>query len=388
MVSTFSFPLHSLSTESRLGWNAGAADGNGSPFLKRFIADNENPLIRHWCSDPFPFEQPIWPIVLYGPSGVGKTSLAETLAFQLVRQGYRASKLAASDFRRLFLHDLSLKAMASFRERFRQLDVIVLDDLKGLGGDFACQRELLQLWDRCAFDDSLHPIRWIVTSLSPPWSCESLCPELKSRLSQGLSIPVKAPGNAARREIISQLCEKVDIRLEPPALDWLVQQLPTIPALIQRDIARIAIRLTHETSERISLALLRQCQEKEAETTDSPRDIQQIIQLAARQFGLSAAMLKKPSRRQVVVKARSLAVYLLRTRYPLLSFSKIGSYFGGRDPSTIRHAYRSIKSELLTDHQLVQQIDKINRQLELRSNQKLGLNPTQPARDNLSVYCA
>ena len=424
VASTFSFPLHDLGTPSlgalalsapsQLGapsqneWSEGTSlPASGAPTngeegshsasrLNHFIADCENPLIRHWYHDTFlqsPLsEQVIWPLCLYGPSGIGKTSLAETLAFRFVQQGWRAAKWTATDFRRLFLHAISIKTLPSFRERFRQFDIVILDDLKGFGRDFACQREWLQLWDHLHFSSSdEHRIRWIVTSTLPPWSCDFLCPELRSRLTEGLSIGIKPPGPDARREIAAQLCQKYELSLEPAAFDWLVDQLPSVPALMQREFSQLAIHFANRapeanrSSEPISLANLRKLKNKESLATHFPKEAQQVIRLTARSFGLPPTSLKNASRKQAIVRARSVAIYLLRNRYTW-SFSKIGRYFGNRDASTIRHAFHSIQTSLMSDPQLAQQVDQIQRQLELRTQEIPSTDPAIPTKENLSIY--
>jgi len=350
-LPTFSFPLRSLNASGR-----SALAANDSPFLlTRFHGDQTNQLVRRWCDSDFmsQVESP-WPLVLYGPAGTGKSALAETLACRLSQQSQSCLLLAASDFRRQFLAAVATRTVAAFRDRIFSAEMLVLDNLVVPEDEPALVREMVQVID--FFRENRRPL--IVTMQPAPWLICTSCHSLRSRLSEGLSIPVKHPGFAAKREIAAELLEHFDLKMIDEDLDWLANSLPESAPLIRNFLAQVAIETDDSLLTRQTLKS-RTLKQPEGD----PNAVHRLAKLVARRFGQRLSEINGKSRRKEVVRARSVTMYLARTLLGL-KFRDIGDLVGRRDPSTVRHAHSQIQQAIRDDAHLSLAIDHLVREFQ------------------------
>ena len=291
----------------------------------------------------------LWPVVLFGASGTGKTSLALTIINNAVQHRSRqqdkphaASRnpicLSGSDFFRRYRSAIDTHAVAEFREQFHQCGGLVIDNIQQLEKKVTTQQVLVSL-----IDDLIQlgvPI--VVTMDQSPLSSVQLSPKLASRLSGGLHLPTFAPGPAARLELIDHLCSIHAIELTPESRGWVVDRLPVsvprmnhfflqlktelrsrnLPANAPLDVVALANIFQRDGAHRQQLTAM-------------------INELVAETFGYTPEQLKSKSRKQSVVMARGVAIWLLRSLLEI-SFLKIGAELGGRDHSTIMHAFKKI----------------------------------------------
>lgn len=339
---------------------------NQSIGLARFIGDQQNQLLKYLItpnpeSDTNQADSNLqWPLVFFGPSGTGKTSLALTVVSELADkadkagsdQGYSkpitsgtVSKpvyLTALDFDRRFRSALETDSVDDLRNRLIQPGGVVIDDIHRLVDKPAAQAEFMLLLDRMCRKN--WPI--VITMDRSPQECSGLSGRLVSRLLAGLSIPVNPPGEQARFEIIQDLAEINNLELTEDAVSLLVDRLNVTVPKLNHFFAQVKNRLKADQDKEadgspLDAAKLTRLFKKT--DTDSDQLSKIIIQQVAKEFHLKPAELKSNSRKQTIVLARGVAIYLNRTLLGT-SFSKIGSYFGNRDHSTIMHAYRKIET--------------------------------------------
>ena len=306
-----------------------------------------------------------WPIVLFGPSGTGKTSLAMTIISDLADQFAEAKSptlrsqpktaskkpifISALDFDRRFRSALETDSILDFRKRLIHSGGLVVDDLNRLADKTAAQIEFVLILDEMSRKN--RPI--VVTlDVSPPY-CNGLSPQLISRLSGGLTLPVNPPGPLARLEIIRDLAQINNVQLTEDAAKLLVDRLNVTVPKLDHVFAQIKTSLRshkEDAAKLIDAAKLTQIFKKSA--GDLEKLSQLIIKQVATEFDVKVSELKSNSRKQSIVMARGVAIYLNRTLL-CTSFLKIGSYFGGRDHSTIMHAFRKIENLIDVDNENV-----------------------------------
>ncbi len=349
MASVYSIPLcatdefdgHNVNLASiRSSHNARTYSQKQSVFLlEHFFADGRNRLLRG-CYEWSKQEQPgFWPLVFYGPSGVGKTSLAETFASRFADAfAERAIKITGSDFRRRFDNSVRTKSVSEFRETIDNVFLLLIDDLASIATDGA-MREITQLVDRRGQDH--RPT--VITMKNPPWKEAALPVQLRSRLAGGLTIHVQEPGGAARREIIRQLCQKQNLKVDHGGIELLAASLPSTVPLMQRDLNNIFLRAKHQNVSELSSSLLDSLLDRQY-SIDPDQWLPVISSIVAAHFGLSLQQLIGASRRQNIVQARSLAMFLAKQKLAA-SYVQIAKYFH-RDQSTVRYLYRKIDSSL------------------------------------------
>jgi chromosomal replication initiator protein len=370
--------------------------GEQTAEIARFVGDQPNQILRVFTEgrvDTFidGLGNCVWPITLFGSSGTGKTSLALTVmadvAERVARRQFlkdsaeRPQVMSSSDFDRRFRSAIETDSVADFRRRLLGCPGLVVDDLHQLGGKPASQKELLQLIDQ--FDLRNRPL--IFTINRDPNSVVELLPQLRSRLSGGLCLPVRAPGKQARRIIVRDLCRINQLKITSAGQDLIVERLAVTVPRIVGFFLQLRTLLSLEASQSdevrtIDLDFVQQLFEC------SPNEMDQLATLVmnriAKTFGLKVPELRGNSRKQTIAQARAVAIYLQRELLSM-TYSHIGSYFGNRDHSTVMHAHRKIKKMIKATQQegrqpassdaLVLRIQQIEKELKDQFAGKIGL---------------
>lgn len=362
----FSVPyrhLYSTDFAGDLTSMVGAPNG-----LNRFVGDRSNFMLQCFSErdqqSNFLDEHCSWPVVLYGPTGTGKTALAmailarigesskvklaaSTVPFSNSRLAANRSSnvtsqpifLSAQDFDRRYRLALETGSLDEFRLRISRSAGLAIDNLHQLDGKNAVQRELISLLTLCP------NLPFIFTMNSAPSTDRGFCPQLASRLAAGLVLAVEPPGPSARANIVRELASLNKLNLADDAVDLIVNQFDvTVPKIVHL-LAQISNGLKSLDDFAIGSAvdakLLNRLLQKDSADVDQVARL--VLKKSAAEFHLKMSDLKSNSRKQSVVLARSVAVYLIR-ELTGCSFKQIGRYCGNRDHSTILHSYRKICS--------------------------------------------
>lgn len=359
----------------------------GDPcVVPAFVAGPENQLLGRVVgamvggtdgSPPFDAAaRPLGPVTLVGPSGCGKTHLAHGLAelwhhtFGANPQGQpnRAlpasqpeprrgvAYLTASDFARQVADAIEDGAVAQLRQQLRSGGMLVIDDLDRLSSSAHVQEELLHTIDALVEADALV----VVATASLPAETPAMSRALVSRLAQGVLVEIAPLSAAARAALLTDAANCLACRIEPAAVALLADRLPGEPPRV----VGAAIELRQRFGRRIDTEAAEQFLTGSG-ANDSP-PLRSILAAAARYYGLSQKMLTSGSRRQTVVLARAVSIYLARQLTPL-SYQEIGRALGGRDHTTILHNYRRIDRGLKKDVALRSAIDDLHRSLTKRA---------------------
>jgi chromosomal replication initiator protein len=281
------------------------------------------------------------PLVICGSSGSGKSHLARGLAqwWQGENADSRVLVTSGADFARDYAAAVDRQELPSWRQRVRSVDLLVLEDLGQLAGKGAAQQELIHTLDDLAAREAAV----LVTARSLPQQIVALAAGLRSRLSAGLIVPLVLPGPGARRTILEQLARARGLSLPKSALAALASG-PSVPVTALHGAIR-QLELASRAGSLHAGALERMAAEHAAAETLSLRE---IARATAKYFGLTLADMKSPSRRQAVVAARGVAIYLARLMTPA-SLEQIGRYFGGRDHTTVLHGQRRTEKMMRRD---------------------------------------
>ncbi|MDG2013487.1 MAG: helix-turn-helix domain-containing protein [Pirellulaceae bacterium] len=328
--TTFSFPLRSL--------DALATGAPTSAFLlNRFYGDRANQLVGRWCDHTFmeTLDSP-WSLVLYGPSGTGKSALAETLA---CRKKLNCLRLTGDEFRRQFLTALATKSIADFRQRRQDHEMFVIENLCLPEDEPSLIREFIQFIEYC--EQNQKPL--VVTAVRLP-ALHGALAGVRSRLSAGLVIEINRPGLEARRAIAADLLKRFELRIMDEDLDWWANWLPDTAPLIRNQISKIALAATDSLLTRDIIKTT----SRDPDSDQVPQSTKILLKLVSRRYGVQLGQMLGNSRRKEVVRARSVAMYLTRELTDM-TFRQIGESIGDRDPSTVRHAYAQIQKNLQTD---------------------------------------
>lgn len=285
----------------------------------------------------------ISPLVLHGPSGVGKSRLlAGLVAERLLRRPESAvAHLGAEAFAAACAEAAGQPGgWAELRARFRRLDLFVLEDLHAL------ERAPLALGELTHTLDALDEVgaAVAVSARVGPGQWSGWPSRLVNRLIGGLAVRIDPPGLASRRRYLLERARSRGVALTADAVEALAEAADGYRTL-DGWLARLALtaRLERRPLDRGLVAPFL----ADDASTPAPT-IEQVARAVAMKFGVTLRDLRAITRRKTIVEPRHLAMHLART-VTGLSFQAIGAYFGGRDPATVRHACRMAADRLATD---------------------------------------
>lgn len=278
------------------------------------------------------------PLVVYGPSGTGKSTLAHAIAHSRTNAVYTD----APDFARELASVIKLDKTSQWRARFRSAQSLVFEDVTELAGRPAAQLEFIHVLD--ALESQNRPV--FVTARKNPQDVPDLAPNLRSRLAAGLGLRLVPPGLAARRTILERLAQELDLDLSGEALHLLASQLRgTVPEL-RGALHELAMSLADRRNSTINTDEIKSF--LAGRRAAGRPEINHIVALVAKHFGLKKSAMCGPSRQRQAVLARGVAIYLAR-ELTGKSWQGIGRFFAARDHTTILHAYRTVVSQVSGD---------------------------------------
>lgn len=304
------------------------------------------------------------PIVLFGPQSCGKTSLAITLATLWSRQTDSRPLIFTTglNYANDYLEAIDADDIEHFRRRHRRCRLLVVDNIEVLATKPAAQDELVANLD--AMLDSERPV--ILTASRLPSTIRGIRTHLASRLHGGYSLELSLPNAATRTKIVNLLASSIDALLPVDELlaiitklnlSFTVQQLHGLVTLASQQ-RKLYGQLDADQLREHARALF----------SKSPPDINSIAKAVARRFHLKLTELRGATRLSRIVRARGLVILLAR-RLTNSSLQQIGEYFGGRDHSTILHAYRKLDESLPGDPELSQALLELQYELSSAASQ-------------------
>lgn len=316
--------------------------GRRSRTLSEFVMGSSNELAVAAVLQVINEPGSVTPLYLHANVGNGKSHLLESIRLKLRSENtqLKTLQLTAEQFTNYFTQALGAKTLPSFRHKFRNLDVLLIDDVDFLDGKKGIQDEFLHTLKQFEGNDR----QVIVTGNRHPRLLGKTCEELVSRFLSGLVCRLENPDQETRAEIVRRHALRQQSKFPEPTIQY------------------IASRFTHNGRELEGavniLATWGQMTKKPITVTVAQRllsrlerDSMRIIRLADVEdavcslFGVEEETLKSNSRKQNIAQPRMLAMYLARTMTET-PYSEIGEYFGGRNHSTVMSAERKISQQL------------------------------------------
>ena len=293
------------------------------------------------------------PLFLYGGVGLGKTHLMHAIAWEINhRQPHRkVMYLSAEKFMYRFIRALRYRDMMSFKEQFRSVDVLMIDDVQFISGKDSTQEEFFHTFNALVEDG-----RQVVLSADKsPTDLSGMEERLRSRLGWGMVADIHPADYELRLGILQARRDKSGVDVSDKVLDFLARKITSnireIEGAFNRIVAHATLvgrEITVETSRELLADLLRASSRRI--TVD---DIQKQV---ASHFHIRVADMFSARRSRQIARPRQIAMYLAKN-LTSLSYPEIGRRFGNRDHTTIMHAVRKVEELMVTETELADDVN-------------------------------
>jgi chromosomal replication initiator protein len=301
------------------------------------------------------------PLFIYGGSGLGKTHLLHAIGHytRTLYKGTRVRYVSSEEFTNEFINSIRDDKAAVFQRRYRDVDVLLVDDIQFLSGKVQTQEEFFHTFN------TLHNAnkQIVVTSDLPPKQLQDFEDRMRSRFEWGLITDVQPPDLETRIAILRKKSVQERLVAPPEVLEFIASKISSNI----RELEGALIRVTAFASlnrQPVDLAIT-EIVLKDLFPSESGPEITaaQIMAAAASYFGVTVEELCGSSRSRVLVTARQIAMYLCRELTDL-SLPKIGQAFGGRDHTTVMHADRKIRQLMAERRSLFNQVTDLTSRIK------------------------
>ena len=308
------------------------------------------------------------PLFIYGNSGLGKTHLMQAIGNYIVKTTskrvlYVTSETFISDFLGINKkRDNNLDYIDLFKDKYRNIDVLIIDDIQFLGTAPKTQNEFFHTFNILHEDKK----QIIISSDSSPDDLKNLEDRLRTRFNCGLKVNIFPPDNELRKEILRKKLANMDFErhISEDAIEYIANMCSSDVRSLEGALTRVCAYSTIFFEEEITLELaIEALKGTITPTTNFKNDIQKIQRVVAEYYNVTVEDLKSKKRVATIAFPRQIAIYLSRMLTDE-SFPRIGMEFGGRDHSTVIHSVDKIDKEIKNNKQLENIINEIKEKLK------------------------
>ncbi len=299
------------------------------------------------------------PLFIYGGVGLGKTHLVNAIGNAILKKSpqMRICYYTSEKFMNELINSLRYNRMDEFRNKFRSMDVLLIDDIQFLAGKERTQEEFFHTFN--ALYDSHKQI--IVTSDKFPKEIPGLEERLRSRFEWGLIADIQPPDVETKLAILKMKAEQNHIKLPEEVSLFLANSFCNNVRELEGYLIRVGAYASL-TSIPISLEMTRDVLKDIIVERNRELSVEEIIKKVSSHFNIKISDIKSPKRLKAVVLPRQIAMYISR-QLTSCSYPEIGERFGGKDHSTIIHAIRKIEKIMEDDFQLRSTIENIKKEM-------------------------
>jgi len=303
---------------------------------------------------------PFNPLFLYGGVGLGKTHLMHAIAWHIRKRSpeRRVIYLSAEKFMYQFVRALRDKNTMAFKEQFRSVDLLMIDDVQFISGKDSTQEEFFHTFN--ALVDQNRQV--VVSADKSPSDLEGMEERMKSRLGWGLVADIHPTTYELRLGILQAKAEKIKHEVPGKVLEFLAHKITSNIRELEGALNRIAAHatligraVTIETTQELLHDLLR--------ANDRRVTIEEIQKRVAEHFNIKVSDMHSARRSRGVARPRQVAMYLSKLLTPR-SLPEIGRKFGGRDHTTVMHAVRRVEELRASDASFAEDVELLRRMLE------------------------
>ena len=340
------------------------ANLNSRYTFDSFVVGSSNDLAHAACvaTAELPGEQ-YNPLYIYGGAGLGKTHLMQSVAHFILQQNRHAKirYVTSETFINEFVDSIRNKnniSPAEFRKKYRELDVLLIDDIQFLIGKEGTQEEFFHTFN--TLYDNRKQI--IIASDKPPKDIDNLEERLRSRFEVGLIVDIQMPDVETRMAILRKKEELECYNIDNEVIKYIADNIKSNVRELEGALTKVVAK-SRLVKQPITLSLAEELL-KDHITPSERKEItsELIIEIVADHYNLKTSDLASVTKKKTISYPRQIAMYLCRelTNVPLVT---VGELLGGRDHSTVIHGCEKISTELQTNEQLKSTIESLRKKI-------------------------
>ena len=303
------------------------------------------------------------PLFLYGGAGLGKTHLMHSIAHYILEKNPEARVLYTTS--EAFTNELiesirngNSSSMSKFRDKYRNIDVLLIDDIQFIIGKESTQEEFFHTFNH------LHSLRKhiIISSDKPPKDIETLEERLRSRFEMGLTADISLPDYETRMAILRKKVELDGFDIDDKVIEYIATNIKSNIRELEGALNKLIA--LYKLEKRTITVELAEAELKDIISPNTPKEItpQLILDVVAEHFHVSADDIISSKRQSEIVMPRQIVMYLCRDMAGI-SLKSIGKFLGGRDHTTIIHGADKIAAEMEKSESLCSTIDTIKKKI-------------------------
>lgn len=303
------------------------------------------------------------PLFIYGGVGLGKTHLLHAIGNYNLKEK-TIIYATIEQFMNDFTYHLRNKTIEKFREKYRQCDILLIDDVQFLSGKERTQEEFFHTFNE------LHTERKqiVLTSDKPPKKIAGLEERLKSRFEWGLIADIQPPELETKIAIIKKKCELNGIYLDEEIIHYLAAHMNSNIREIEGVIIKLNAYATL-VNQPITLDLAKNVLGEQKREEQKNITLKDIVDIVASELNIKPSEIKSKSRNRQIVNARRIVIYLARTLTPN-SMPQLAQFFGMKDHTSVSHAMKKVKEMIESDENFRLKIDELAHKIRHNLKQK------------------
>ncbi|SDL39955.1 chromosomal replication initiator protein DnaA [Aliiruegeria lutimaris] len=350
---------------------ATSGDLPGAPLDKRFTFDSfvvgKPNQLAHAAARRVAEGGPVSfnPLFLYGGVGLGKTHLMHAIAWQLQndRSDLRVVYLSAEQFMYRFVQALRENGTMQFKEMFRSVDVLMVDDVQFIAGKDSTQEEFFHTFN--ALVDQNKQI--IISADRAPGEIKKLEERIASRLQSGLVVDLHPTDYELRLGILQHKVEQYresypGLVIQDGVLEFLAHRISTNVRVLEGALTKL-FAFGSLVGREVTMDLTQDCLADVLRASDRKVTVEEIQRRVSEHYNMRMSDMIGPKRHRTIARPRQMAMYLSK-QLTSRSLPEIGRRFGGRDHTTVMHAVKRIEELKAVDNQIAEDLELLRRMLE------------------------
>lgn len=333
--------------------------------LDNFIVGDNSRMAYNACLAVLENETPVYnPLFIYGGSGLGKTHLMQAVGNAILERNpeKRVLYTTTEEFSNEFIAAIKEGRIKNFRDTFRNLDVLLLDDIqfferifgRGMGDT---EEEFFHTFNK--LQESGKQI--IMISDRYPQDIKNLSKRLESRFISGLSAEIQEPGYETRKAILENIVEIKNIKIDDNILEYIAESVSSNVRELEGILTLINAR-AKLLNEKITLQQVQDELSTRMRSQQSKITAEKIIEIVSQEYSIPVSEMKARKKKQEIVDARQTAMFLIKNILDL-NLTTIGGLFGGKDHSTVISSIRKIEGKIEENIAFKKELDRIKQKI-------------------------